>query len=249
MSKNHKNTKNKQTRMNSNVNSDANKQGNQTNRLQSDGVNEMSNYLSKIPKSIAIVADRSYFKLKYTQIGAQAVAVGAQSTYLRFRPTAAFDIDPLLGGTAMPGFIEWTGFYSSYRVTWSRMTLRVTPTATSTPLLICLLPMNIDLGGTPSAATIVSLPDQPYAKSKLLGIAGSPTITLSSEMSTEKIYGSKMVYVDDNFASLVTTVPNNNWFWSISSLTSVAAVATQTFFIEYSLDVGCEFYDRKQLQN
>jgi len=234
---------------NSKRNSNANKQGNQTNRLQCDGVNEMSNYLTKIPKNIAIVADRSYFCLKYTQIGAQTIAAGGQTTSIRLRPTAAFDIDPLLGGTAMPGFIEWSGFYSSYRVTWSKMTLRVTPTATSTPVLICLLPMNQDLGGTPSAATIVSLPDQPYAKSKLLGIAGSPTITLSSEMSTEKIFGSKMVYVDDNFASLVTTVPTNNWFWNISSLTSVPAASSQTFFIEFALNVGCEFYDRKQLQN
>jgi hypothetical protein len=145
----------------------------------------------------------------------------------------------------MPGFVEFSQLYGSYRVTWSKIIVRFTPTASSQPLLICLVPLNFDLGGTPTPATLVSLPDQPYAKNKLLGVTGSPSVTLAQEMSTEKIYGSKMIYFDDNFSSPVTTVPNNNWFWNISSATSVPAASAITNYIDYSLSVGIEFFDRK----
>jgi hypothetical protein len=188
--------------------------------------------------------------MKYTQIGAQTIPNAGQAVSIRLRPSAAFDIDPLLGGTSMPGFTELAALYATYRVTWSRIRVKFTPGSnTTTPVLVCLVPLNVDLGSTPSATTLVSLPDQTYAKSAVLGLPGSPTIELSSEMTTDKIYGSPMVFVDDNFASLVTTVPTNNWFWNISGLTSVILGAAQTYYIEFVVEVGVEFYDRKQLQN
>jgi hypothetical protein len=73
-------------------------------------------------------------------------------------------------------------------------------------------------------------------------------MTLSTRMSTEKIFGSKAVYFDDNFSSLVTTIPANNWYWFIGVIaaTTVASSAlTVTISVEIELDV--EFFCRKEL--
>lgn len=38
------------------------------------------------------------------------------STSVRYKPTFAYDIDPNVGSTAMPGFTEYTALYGGYRV-------------------------------------------------------------------------------------------------------------------------------------
>jgi hypothetical protein len=218
-------------------------------KKQTDGIDTMSNKLTKIPRTIAIMPDRYYCLMRYTDFSADTIGATGQFFNRRFRPTNAFDIDPLLGGTSMPGFIEFSALYASYRVTWSKCRVRISPGGGALPTLITLVPLNIDLGSSPSVAALTSLPDQAYAKSKVAGAIGSPTITLETEMSTEKIYGSKAVYFDDSFSSVVTGGPANNWFWNISGLITSAASAASTFYVETSLDVGIEFFDRKQLQN
>jgi hypothetical protein len=187
--------------------------------------------------------------MSYTDYSATTIPATGQVFNRRFRPTNAFDVDPLLGGTSMPGFAEFAAIYSAYRVTWSRIKARFTAGTGSLPTQVVLLPTNFDLGSTPSVATVTALPDQSYSQSKLLGLAGSPSILLQKEMSTEKIYGSKQVYFDDNFSSLVTTGPVNNWYWNISGIIPSAASSASIIYVECNMDVGIEFFDRKILNN
>jgi len=217
------------------------------NSRQVDGIQALSNKMTRIPAQMAIMADRYYCRMTYTDYSSTTIPATGQVFNRRFRPTNAFDIDPLLGGTSMPGFAELSALYLSYRVTMSRIRVRFTAGTGSLPTEVTVVPLNLDLGSTPAVSTVAGLPGQSYAKTKLLGIAGSPTIEISSEMSTEKTYGSQAVYFDDNFSSLVTGGPTNNWYWNISGLVPSAASSASVIYVQSVMDIGIEFFDKREL--
>jgi len=205
------------------------------------------NRLLVVPKSISIVPDRIFTKLVYEGIATLNVVPPAQYALYRYQPSAAFDPDPLLASASTPGFAEFAAFYSSYRVTVSRIRASYVNPSSALAATTVLIPLNVDPGASSTLATVNSWPDQPYAKSGLVGLMGSPPKVLSNEMSTERIYGSQMVYFDDNFASLVTTIPNNNWFWAIAVIFPLVPASTVAVSMQYRIEMGVEFYDRKQL--
>jgi hypothetical protein len=154
----------------------------------------------------------------------------------------------------MPGYAEFAAFYNNYRVTVSKIEVEGSAnyanTLAPTSLSLILLPLNVDPGGTPSVATIQSWTGNPYAKYKQMAQPGGPITSFVDTMSTEKIYGSEMIYYDDNFSSLTTGVPNNNWFWTIGVISDINAAGTAyTAGITVRIHVGVEFYDRKVLSN
>jgi len=143
----------------------------------------------------------------------------------------------------MAGFTELSALYNSYRVTVSRIKVETINPSVLTPLEVVVCPTNLDPGASPSGAYCGSLKLQPYAVSKQTGLAGSPKTTVDCTMSTEKIFGSSMVYYDDNFSSLVTTVPNNNWFWVVGFVTA-NLIPTNSVQFTVTIEVGVEFFDR-----
>jgi len=195
-----------------------------------------------------IVPDKMYSRLKYSGVQQITVAIGAAATAVRWRPSSVFDVDPLLGGTTIPGFTELAGLYGSYRTTRSNIKLEVAPQDTSRVASVVLVPLNVDPGSGPSSATQSSWTMNPYAIYEIFGTAGSPNICIKNSMSTEKIFGSKMVYFDDAFSSLVTTSPTNNWFWAVSIITGFTVATTNyitTILLDLEIDV--EFFNRKSL--
>jgi hypothetical protein len=200
------------------------------------------NALLSIPKNVGLILpDRLYTALRYFKLGSISLATVPTGAF-RYRPTAAFDVDPLVGGTTMAGFSELAGLYGQYRVTISKAILRVVNPNPVSPCIAILAPQNIDPGSSPSAGYVNSLLENPYAKHKTVGISGSPVISLNSVMSTEKIFGSTEVYVDDNFRSDSASVPVNNWFWVLGFTT--ANLLPNPIQWDLTIDVGIEFYDR-----
>jgi hypothetical protein len=61
-------------------------------------------------------------------------------------------------------------------------------------------------------------------------------------MTTQKMFGSKMILYDDNFSALVNTVPNNNWYWVITFY--APAVAPSAAILSFYMDLEIEYYDR-----
>lgn len=195
-----------------------------------------------------IVPDKMYSRLKYSGIQQITVAIGSAASAVRWRPSSVFDVDPLLGGTTIPGFTELSGLYGSYRTTRSNIKLEVAPQDTSRVSSVVVVPLNVDPGSGPSAATQASWTMNPYAIYEITGTAGSPNIRINNSMSTEKIFGSKMVYFDDAFSSLVTTSPTNNWFWAVSIITGfTVAVSNYVTTILLDLEIDVEFFNRKSL--
>lgn len=166
----------------------------------------------------------------------------------RWAPTAAYDVDPTLGSTTVVGFTELASLYGVYRVVRSHIIFRVANMSLQ-PVQMILVPLNLDPGSSPSLATVDSWFNNPYGKVKLVPYRGGPTVSMKHSMSTEKLYGTKMVYFDDNFASAVTTIPQNNWYWAIALRSPVAVPAGSDYVIEVDITMDVEFYSRKNLLN
>jgi len=207
------------------------------------------NALTRLPLTVSnIMPDRLYTRLTYNGSKAFVTLTGASQVAYRWTPSAAYDIDPLLGSTTTVGYTEISAFYNNYRVLASTLKIQSATQATVGCTAV-ILPLNADPGATPSNAVVASWFNNPYNKRAVMRTAGSPTRVISRKMSTEKIYGSKTVYFDDNFASLTNTVPNNNWYWAVATVYSGAVAANQTVLIEVDITIDVEFYSRKVLLN
>jgi hypothetical protein len=206
------------------------------------------NNLLTLPANSKVVPDRFYTRLAYEGMGQVVITSPATYTTLRFRPSAAFDVDPTLASTATPGFAELALLYNKYRVTMSKIRITITNPSTALGVLLVVLPLNQDPGSAPSGPFVNAWPDQPYAKSKMCGLLGSPACEVINEMTTEKIFGSSLVYTDDLYAAAVTTVPSTNWYWGIALATGTAPAAAQSCTFQWLIEMGVEFYERKVLQ-
>jgi hypothetical protein len=226
-----------------------NKKQSATGSKGNDGIVAVPNYLVRMPKSIRLVPDRFYTKLSYDGIAQLTVPTGAIATSLRFQPSAAYDVDPSLGSTAVPGFVEFAAFYDNYRVTVSDINVETLSLDNRTTLSCVLLPLNVDPGSSPTGVVIQSWVGNAYAKYKMCAATGGPPTSISHGMTTEKIFGSKMIYFDDNFQSLTTTVPNNNWYWAIGFIIPISLGSAYTFTTKVNINIGVEFFSRKRLQN
>jgi hypothetical protein len=214
-----------------------------------DGLSESRrNVLRTIPKSLRVVPDRMYTRLCYEGMGPIVISNVVTFTAYRFRPSAAYDVDPLLGSTATPGFAEFAALYNRYRVTCSRCTMTLVNPSTALGLNLVVVPLNDDPGASPASAVVYSWPDNPYATNKMCGLAGSPPVTVSASMSTEAIFGSKSVYFDDINAALTNGVPSVNWYWGVGVMAGSVPVANISITLIYKIEMGIEFYDRKVLQ-
>jgi hypothetical protein len=204
--------------------------------------------LLSLPKQVGlagVLPDRFVTRLRYWKQGSNTLAIASVAS-ARFRPTGAFDIDPVLASTAMPGFAELSTLYNQYRVTYSKACLEVTNPSLLTPFEAVLAPQNIDPGPSPSAGYIASLRLQPYAAAQSVNTSGGPMTRLHNAMSTEKIFGSEQVYYDDAYASTVSAVPVNNWFWVIG-FTTANLIPTNSIQWTITIDVTIEFFDRVYL--
>jgi hypothetical protein len=180
-------------------------------------------------------------KLKFFAQPALNVSVVGNANY-RFRPTAAFDVDPALGGTAMAGFAEMAAQYATYRVYASKIKVSVANPSAVTPITLIVLPMNADPTNSFSSANVIAATGNPYAKMCEVPLAGGPLGVVSNTMQTKVIFGDPAVLYDHNFSSLVTTVPANNWFWNVCILVPVVIATAIYPVVEVEVDI--EFFDR-----
>jgi hypothetical protein len=221
---------------------DRNRPSLHNNKSNTDGIISTPNRNVKLPgRSALIVSDRIVTRLSYCGVSALAVPLGGVAA-VRYRPSAVFDVDPNLGSTSVPGFNELATLFFNYRVFMSRIIIRVVGGVA--PTSIVLLPLNADPTGAPGALTVQSWTSNSYRDYQLIPAQGGPTIELTRKMSTEKIFGSKMVLFDDNFASATNTIPVNNWFWAIGAINSAGGLAT-TCTLTVQIDMGVEFFTRR----
>lgn len=218
-------------------------------RNQTDGWSVAPNAKLGLPRSVsAIMPDRMMTRLNYK--GVQNLTIAAASSFVtrRWAPTAVYDVDPTLGSTTVVGFNELSLLYNNYRTVRSTVICRAATTGAQ-PASLIVIPLNADPGSSPSSSVVNSWYNNTYGKVKLVPAVGGPVISIKHNMTTEKIYGSKMIYFDDNFASLINTVPVNNWYWAIAVVSPVTAGSNLIFTVEFDIIMDVEFYSRKNLLN
>lgn len=210
------------------------------------GGNMVPNSPGQFRRMALVFPPRMLAKLKFIAYQSFNLAATTGVNY-RWRPSAAFDVDPALGGTSMAGFAELAGFYSTYRVWASQIKATVSNPSTTLPITLIVVPLNADPTNAMTVPNIIASSEQPYAKSRETGLLGSPPVRITSQMTSQKIFGDPMALFDHNFTALVSTVPGNNWFWNVCVLApNFVATAIQVFV---EVEVDCEFYDRIFLPN
>jgi hypothetical protein len=200
-----------------------------------------------LPRQVGLaLPDRYICKLRYWK--SIQISLNVSNTQaIRFSPSNAYDVDPLLASTAMSGYVELAAIYGAYRVTGSDIMVEATNSSPTHPVRLIVGATNVDPGGTPSAAYVLSLAEQPYAKSTIVSLAGGPASKIKNQLSTERIYGNPMVKYDDNFSAPTTASPSNNWWWVIGIYAQ--SLFTQVFTVNVTMEVDIEFYNRNFLQN
>jgi len=199
----------------------------------------------QIPRQVGLILPDMYrTKLRFWKQVSFNFAASLVSA-VRFRPTAAFDVDPTVASTAMAGFAEMALIYNTYRVISSAIDVQVITSSVANPTNISVVATNLDPGATPPTAFIFAQREQPYSKFGTTGLSGSLPLVLKNLMSTQRMYGAKAIRFDDNFSSVVTSSPNNNWFWVICGLVSV--LDPNLTWVTVTIDVDVEFYDRNVL--
>jgi hypothetical protein len=200
-----------------------------------------------LPRQVGLaLPDRYICKLRYWK-SVQLSLNTINTPSVRFSPSNAYDIDPLLASTAMSGYVELAAIYGSYRVTGSDIVVECINASTAHPVRLMVGATNVDPGGTPSAPYILSLAEQPYAKSTIVGLAGGPPARVKNHLTTERIYGNPMVLYDDNFSAPTTGSPSNNWWWVIGLYSQ--SLFAQTATLNVTIEVEVQFYNRNFLQN
>lgn len=198
-----------------------------------------------LPMSRTIVPDSLISNLKWVD-SSHYVLNNALSSFatIRFRPSGVYDIDPVLGSTAVPGYNELTSLYGKYRTISSRIRVNFT-NLEKFPVQVFVWPTNFDLGA--NYAQVASAMSSPFAKNRTISSSGGMDhALLTHALDTSQIFGTDEVLYDDQFAASITTVPANNWFWNVGiwSPTNTLVNGVMTLI---EIDVTVQFTERIHL--
>jgi hypothetical protein len=188
-------------------------------------------------------------KLTYIDNVHTAMTNNLQSnTNVRYRPTAAYDVDPLLASTATPGFNEYAAFYKFYRVHAFAYRVTFVNLETACPVLAYCFPSQLDPGANISYSTASEWQGNPYFKARQMSPKGGmDRTTISGYVGIKKFVGSKTANYDDNYSAQTNAVPNNNVYLSIGGLSSATAFTTLGVAFQFRVTMYVEFYERVTL--
>lgn len=157
---------------------------------------------------------------------------------VRFIPTYAYDVDPIAGSTAMPGFTELQTIYRAYRVLGSRIKVEFSNLDTlAGTVVVC--PVNYDPGAnTVSFQTYLS---SFSTKSAPIGFStGNGQARVSHSFRTSQ-FGGALSNAVDTYSTSLTAAPANNIFWLVGSYLNTNQI--NGVFIHVIIDIDIEFFE------
>jgi hypothetical protein len=115
----------------------------------------------------------------------------ATAANVRYDPSFCYDVDPILGSTAMPFFSELAGLYRYYRCLSARIVVEAVNRETF-PSVLYVTPVNFDPGANYSAVTAANYLSNPLARSTPLSpITGNSRGTIRNYFRISDFSGSK----------------------------------------------------------
>ncbi len=159
---------------------------------------------------------------------------------IRYEPTYAYDIDPTLGSTAMPGFSELASLYRQYRVNSIKWKSSFSNLETF-PLICYVCPLNGDPAA--NASNYQNLLSNRESRKRTAGpLTGNGVVTLTGETNVASFAGMANVLVDDATAANTSgTAPAQNIWLAVGIVGSSALV--NGCFVETDLDIELDFFE------
>jgi len=201
------------------------------NRNERDGVH--------IRQGMLPVADRTYTTLRWWGSGV-INNPGINYASIRYRPTYTYDVDPVIGSTAVPFFAELALLYRQYRVLGSKIRVNFS-NYDQQPTSVAVCPVNVDPG-------INALPGAYFssmtAKTGQVGsIQGNSREYLEVEWRTDNFAGSKWNNASDPYTGGPGAIaPVNFWYWSIHAYNP--STLTNGLYFNVTMDMDICFFEQ-----
>lgn len=180
-----------------------------------------------------------YFSISHSPLN----NAGATFASVRFRPSSAFDVDPTIGGTSIPGFNELAGLYGRYRmVAFSADVTAVNDE--NFPINVMVFPSNFDLGSNYSQ--VQSMVGNSLAKIRYLSPRGGmDRSTIHTPWwSANRIVGSDAPMVDTDFSASVSGNPVNNTYLNIGIWTGNSTALVNGVGLKVVITIQIKYYEQ-----
>lgn len=203
--------------------------------------------IMRLPRGL-IMPDRYVTNLMFVDTtNTNLTSVGASFIQKKYRPTAAQDIDPVLGSTGTAGFAELAAFYTYYRVLAFRSVVDVINQETFGVVGYSIV-TNTD-PGTLSGSQALAYQMNPQVRLRMMsGSAAQNHIRLNTFVDCASFVGSLIQVFDDNYRSSVSSIPNNNIFITLVFLSNGSSVfGTNGVAINVKIALEIEFFERLPL--
>jgi len=176
--------------------------------------------------------------LKYTDNF--GIAPGSQASQYTFRGNSCYDPDYTSAGHQPRYYDQYATIYSKYLVLGSSIKISMMNNAGTSPVFMVIIPATEILTLTTGAPAS----EYPRARtSKLLGVSGYQTTSISNSAQTETILGLIPGQIKDmDYSSLTGANPLELWYWNCFFQNVNATNLTISVQIEMVFDV--QFYDR-----
>jgi len=160
----------------------------------------------------------------------------------QFNPNCPFDVDPSLGSTSTPGFVEMASLFGFVRVL--RYRYKVQFLNKEAINVTCIV---VNSNSNPGTGNLLSLVGNEYVKTSSIGpmLSGKGTCVLKGTVDVSQLVGSLSVETDDSYASTTAAVPTNKVWLSVSNDYIGGTGTTAGTAIIIDISMLCRFYERK----
>jgi len=194
--------------------------------------------VSVIPLNLGLAPPRTRVWLGFSKT-VLVTNVGLNTANIRLVPTNAYDVDPTIGSTAVPGFTEWGGLYRFYRVVASRIKVSFMNNE-AFPGTCGVIPVNYDPTANHVAATTVQFLSQANSHDRPVGsITGMSTCVINHGATTATFGGASNLGVLDPYTAPTSgsSAPTNNWYWDVLFYPAQAIVSGCLVHIKMKVNV------------
>jgi len=175
----------------------------------------------------------------------QSNNAGVNVTNFRFNPVYAYDVDPILGSTALTGFAEYAALYRFYRVQAATITVAAVCDDNVGLTWFYICPTNYDPGANHSRAIAIGQVQQPRCGHKHFSLfsGGKPMAVLTKRATTADFGGAWDTRTLDNYCAPTSgsSGPANSWYFDVGFICD--QVLANGYSTNVLLEVEIEFFE------
>jgi len=199
----------------------------------------------QIPRRFHLRAFHEFMNvtMKYIPLGGLN-NVGLLAASRQFIANGLYDVDPALGSTAVPGFVEWMSIYQRYRVKKVKAVVDFINLDTS-PVVVNL---GFDQQFFAANGKTIGFLAGPHQVTRLIAALGGNPVRLSMKRDLQQLLGDVSLLSEDNYAGLVGANPVLPLYVSVAISADGTGVALiNGVFMRMTIEFETEFYQLRNL--